>query len=332
MRSMRWLGSCLATLSVLCGGCGHNGAPAPATIGYANATAVYVMGVPITPDTPSGGGATSYSVSPALPAGLSLNAGTGIISGTPSSVTAKASYTVTAAGPGGNTTTTLTITVNDQSPTQFSYAAGTATYIVNAPITENDPSSAGGAVTSYTVNPALPAGLSLSTTTGDITGTPTTLTPLAKYTVTATNTGGTAIAVLAITVSPASSAPLAAPAGLAYSTGNATYTAGVAIPANVPSSTGGVPLPYTDPSGNPVPAYSISRASPGDGLRRLCASSYRRPATGDYQRNACGCFAADPIQGNGQQSGRSTTASLIIEVNAADRLRRASPTAHRRRV
>ena len=193
MRAMRWLGSCLATLSVLCGGCGHNGAPAPATIGYANATAVYVMGVPITPNTPSGGGVTTYSVSPALPAGLTLNAGTGIVSGTPSSVTAKASYTVTATGPGGSTTTTLTITVNDQSPTQFSYAAGTATYIVNAPITENDPSSAGGIVTSYTVNPALPAGLSLSTTTGDITGTPITLTPLAKYTVTATNTGGTAI-------------------------------------------------------------------------------------------------------------------------------------------
>ena len=76
-------------------------------------------------------------------------------------MTAKASYTVTATGPGGSTTATLTITVNDQSPTQFSYAAGTATYIVNAPITENDPSSAGGAVTSYSVSPRIAGGLEL---------------------------------------------------------------------------------------------------------------------------------------------------------------------------
>ena len=277
------------------------------------------MGVPITPNTPSGGGVTTYSVSPALPAGLTLNAGTGIVSGTPSSVTAKASYTVTATGPGGSTTTTLTITVNDQSPTQFSYAAGTATYIVNAPITENDPSSAGGIVTSYTVNPALPAGLSLSTTTGDITGTPTTLTPLAKYTVTATNTGGTAIAVLAITVSPASSAPLAAPAGLAYSTGNATYTAGVAIPANVPSSTGGVPLPYTDPSGNPVPAYSISPALP-QGMR---IDGAELAPIGDLPTGIISGTPAAASQKNkytvtANNPAGSTTATLIIEVLATD--------------
>ena len=55
---------------------------------------------------------TAYSVSPDLPAGLSLDDGTGIISGTPTAVTATASYTVTASNVTGSTTATLTITVN----------------------------------------------------------------------------------------------------------------------------------------------------------------------------------------------------------------------------
>ena len=69
-----------------------------------------------------------------------------------------------------------------------------------------------------------------------------------------------------ITVNSATPTPLAAPAGLAYQPGNATYTAGVAIPANVPTSTGGVPLPYTGAGGIAIPAYSISPSLP-QGLR-----------------------------------------------------------------
>ena len=320
MRSMRRLVSCLVSLSVLLSGCGHNGASAPAAISYVDATAVYLIGVPITPNSPlGGGGATSYSVSPALPAGLSLNAGTGIVNGTPSAVTAKASYTVTASGPGGSTTTTLTITVNDQPPTQFSYAAGTATYTVNATITENDPTNMGGAITSFSVSPALPAGVSLSTTTGDITGTPTAVTPLAKYTVTATNTGGIATAVLTITISPASTAPLAAPAGLAYKPGNATYTAGIAIPANVPNSTGGVPLPYTDPSGNPIPAYSISPALPQgmwiDGTELVPLGDL---PTGIISGTPAAASPKTTYTVTANNPAGSTTATLTIEVLAAD--------------
>src|SRR5258708_24853340 len=57
----------------------------PPALTYATTNAVYTKGAAITPDAPtnSGGAATSYSVAPALPAGLSLNATTGVISGTP---------------------------------------------------------------------------------------------------------------------------------------------------------------------------------------------------------------------------------------------------------
>ena len=97
--------------------------------------------------------------------------------------------------------------MNDRAPSAFTYAAGTATYILNTPITENDPTNMGGAVTLYSVSPSLPTGLSLSTTTGDISGTPTALSVQTKYTVTATNSGGHATAVVFITVNSATPAP-----------------------------------------------------------------------------------------------------------------------------
>jgi hypothetical protein len=55
---------------------------------------------------------TSYSISPALPIGLSLNTTTGVISGTPSVAAASANYTVTATNAGGSTTGTVTVVVN----------------------------------------------------------------------------------------------------------------------------------------------------------------------------------------------------------------------------
>jgi hypothetical protein len=60
------------------------------------------------------------------------------------------------------------------------------------------PTSSGGAVVSYSVSPALPAGLTLNTSTGIISGTPTTLTEASNYTITATNTGGSTTASLSI--------------------------------------------------------------------------------------------------------------------------------------
>jgi len=76
--------------------------------------------VPIAPNSPTstGGAVTSYSVSPALPAGLSLSTTTGIISGTPATATATASYTVTASNAAGSTTATLTITTAKIVPTE----------------------------------------------------------------------------------------------------------------------------------------------------------------------------------------------------------------------
>jgi hypothetical protein len=53
----------------------------------------------------------SYAVSPTLPAGLTLDTSTGVISGAPTAETAPAGYTITATNTGGSTTVLLGITV-----------------------------------------------------------------------------------------------------------------------------------------------------------------------------------------------------------------------------
>ena len=94
----------------------------------------------ITP-TSSGGTVTSWSVSPSLPAGLSLDSSTGAISGTPSAVTSSAAYTITASNTGGSDSTTLTITVNDVAPSSLAYSPNSLTLTKNTAMSTLTPVS-----------------------------------------------------------------------------------------------------------------------------------------------------------------------------------------------
>jgi hypothetical protein len=90
-------------------------AAAPSALSYTGSPFTYTVGTAITPiaaPTNSGGAPTSYSVSPTLPAGLSLSTTTGAITGTPTVTSAATTYTVTATNGFGSTTATLDITVN----------------------------------------------------------------------------------------------------------------------------------------------------------------------------------------------------------------------------
>ena len=116
---------------------------------------------------------------------------TGAISGTPTAVSNSTTYTVTATNSGGSSTATVTILVNDAPPSGVSYTPTSVTLTKDVAMTSLMPTvGGGGEATSWSVSPALPAGLSLNATTGEISGTPTAVTPLTNYTITASNAGG----------------------------------------------------------------------------------------------------------------------------------------------
>lgn len=85
----------------------------PGSLSYPAASLTGIVGYPVPTDTPTyQGTVTFWSVFPDLPAGLTLNASNGAISGTPTTAQAASSYTVTAASSLGSTTATLSIAVN----------------------------------------------------------------------------------------------------------------------------------------------------------------------------------------------------------------------------
>ena len=108
---------CVAFCVVLasCGGGGGGGGsappPAPSGLSYPAPQSLPLNSAmqPVRPTVT--GTVTSYSVTPALPTGLSLNASTGEISGTPTEPAAPATYTITAANASGSTAFALSLKV-----------------------------------------------------------------------------------------------------------------------------------------------------------------------------------------------------------------------------
>lgn len=170
-------------------------------------------GVAITAWNPisTGGAVASYAiVAGALPTGLSINAGTGTITGTPT-VDGAYTWTVRATNATGTSdfADAVTVTAALAAPiittsTTLDAANDNDGNITNGnAITAWNPTSTGGAVASYAVSAGvLPTGLALNALTGQITGTPTVAAAFA-WTVRATNATGTSDFADAITVGAA---------------------------------------------------------------------------------------------------------------------------------
>ena len=192
--------------------------------------------------TSSGGTVSSYGINPTLPEGLTLDPSNGTISGTPTAVSTSTSYTITATNSSGTDTVTLTIVVNAAAVAapSISISTATVTATVGNAIADISITSSGGAVASYGIAPTLPEGLTLDTSNGTISGTPTAVAEAISYIITATNSGGTATATVAITVNAAA---VAVPS-ISISTATVTATVGTAIADISITSSGGTVASY----------------------------------------------------------------------------------------
>jgi len=140
-------------------------------------------------------GTVTYSAV-GLPAGLSINPSTGEVSGTPLAGQAEQSYTITARGAdSGVASTSVTITVDSAgTPPSLSPATQTVSATEGSAITPTSALTPTGltAPITYSVSPGLPDGLTLNTSTGVISGTPTTQQSSLAYTIRASGGGLTA--------------------------------------------------------------------------------------------------------------------------------------------
>ena len=222
------------------------------------AAQTYTQGTAITPLTlpvaTGGNNGITYTLTPALPAGLTHNANPRTITGNPTATLTATMYTWTAADGDANTaaddTAALTFTImvveEDIAPAfaasvtiaAQTYTQGTAITPLTLPV-----ATGGNNGITYTLTPALPTGLTHNAAARTITGNPTAILTATMYTWTAadgdTNTAADDIATLTFTIMVVEED--IAPAFAASVTIAAqTYTQGTAItPLTLPVATGG---------------------------------------------------------------------------------------------
>jgi hypothetical protein len=159
------------------------------------------VGIPMPHMNPSvTGTVTSYSVSPDLPPGLSIDTVTGRISGTPTEVSPRSPYVITARNAVGSTSFTLDITVLAAPPSALSYPSPVVLQ-EGKPMIAISP-TVSGETTNFSISPELPDGLLIYFDTGQIVGMPVVSAPQTVYHVTAANSGGHVTFPLTLTVNP----------------------------------------------------------------------------------------------------------------------------------
>ena len=144
-----------------------------------------------------------YSVSPSLPAGLTIDGLSGVISGTPSAPQAPTNYAVTATGQQGSAQATISITVANSQAAIFPSLQQTGATVGMYTATQVlHPTGLGSGVT-YSLNGTIPPGMTFNAATGVVSGTPTSGGFTTSMDITGTGSTGSAQAGILLTVCPA---------------------------------------------------------------------------------------------------------------------------------
>ncbi len=190
---------------------------------------------------------SGFHLSGPPPPGLSFSNTTGTFSGTPTAPFT-GTYTVTAynsVGPG----TSNTFVINCYPAPVITYTTPDA-FADGTTITSLSPTNTGAAAVSYSISPNLPTGLSISGTTGVISGQPSTVTPPTNYTVTATSSTNTSGY---FTISITTYAPLS----ISYNPPANAYPQNALITPLQPTVVGGPIYPLYVNATPPVPAPTL---------------------------------------------------------------------------
>ncbi|MAS58101.1 MAG: hypothetical protein CMA37_05800, partial [Euryarchaeota archaeon] len=164
----------------------------PNEIGYSSVNLTLTNNTAMSPEQPSitgQGTITSWEINDELPDGITFNQSTGEISGTPTELWPITPYTVWANNSGGHVLVEFNLSVIAIEPS-ISYNSSVLSLTVGILMNPLESLSTGGVIASWEVYPELPDGLSIDSTSGHISGTPTTLQSPLSYTIWANNTGG----------------------------------------------------------------------------------------------------------------------------------------------
>ena len=170
------------------------------TVTWSPTTALTTAQSPNTPlaASSSGDGAITYAVQSAGATGCTINSSTRVLTFTAAgSCVVRATAATTSNYLTGYIDATFTVTL---AAPAFSLSSTTESKTQNVAIAGYTITSTGGTIASYAISPAAPTGLSFSTSTGLLTGTPTAVQSATAYTITATNATGTATATFTLTV------------------------------------------------------------------------------------------------------------------------------------
>ena len=196
--------------------------PPPVPVISSSLTATAMINSSFNYQITASGSPTSYAAT-GLPAGLSVNSGTGAITGSATEL-GTFNVTISASNVTGTGSANLVLTVASSIPAPVITSSGTASGTVGSAFSyqitaSNSPSSYGAS--------GLPGGLSVNTSSGVISGTPTSA-GTALVTVSANNAGGTGSSTLVLTVQPAPAvlATLFQEDFVSVTNGNSTNTSG----------------------------------------------------------------------------------------------------------